>query len=223
MTREQFVRFVDAPDRLERHLRAAAAITRLLEARELRPVVVGGSAVEFYTRGAYATADLDLVVPGLEEVARVLEALGFERRGASFVHPDVPIVVDLPPEPLAGDPGRLSVVEVGGWHVYVMGIEDLVADRLRAAAYWNDDGSKEWAVQLLAVYWDDLDWAYLQRLSACEPDARYARVEQEARRLAERLRRESEGRGPSPARRRLTRPSARRERKPRPGRPEGQG
>lgn len=188
MTREEFVRFVDVPDRLGRHLRAAAAIARLLAARQLRSVVVGGSAVEFYTRGAYATADLDLIVPGLQEAAEVLERLGFEKHGASFVHPDVPLVVDLPPEPLAGDPDRLSVVEVEGLAVYVIGIEDLLADRLRAAAYWNDEGSKEWAVQLLAAYWDDLDWSYLQHLTASEPDPRYARVEREARQLADRLR-----------------------------------
>jgi len=188
MTRGEFVRFVNVSDRLERHLRAAAAITRVLAARQLRPVVVGGSAVEFYTRGAYTTADLDLVLPGLEEAAEALQQLGFSRQGASFLHPDVPIVVDLPPAPLAGDPGRLSVVEVAGLPVYVIGIEDLVADRLRAAAYWNDDGSKEWAVQLMAAYWDDLDWPYFQHLAASEPDPRYARVEREARELADRLR-----------------------------------
>ena len=188
MTREEFIRFVSVPHRLERHLRAAAAITRALAPTQLRPVVVGGSAVEFYTRGAYTTADLDLILPGLQEAAEALERLGFTRHGASFVHPDVPIVVDLPPAPLAGDPARLSVVEVEGLPVYVIGIEDLVADRLRAAAYWNDEGSKEWAVQLMAAYWDDLDWDYLERLTASEPDPRYARVDQEARRLAERLR-----------------------------------
>ena len=62
MTREEFVRFVrGATDRLERHLRAAAAITGELGTIGLRPVVVWGSAVEFYTRGAYATADIDLI------------------------------------------------------------------------------------------------------------------------------------------------------------------
>ena len=193
MTREEFARFVDVPDRLERHLRAAAAVSRVLAARQLRPVVVGGSAVEFYTRGAYATADVDLVVPGLQEAAEALAQLGFERHGASFVHPDVPVVVDLPPEPLAGDPARLSVVEVEGQPVYIIGLEDLVADRLRAAAYWTDEGSKEWAVQLLAAHWDDVDWPYLQRLASSETDARYARVEQEARELADRLR---QGHGP---------------------------
>lgn len=189
MTREEFVHFVrGATDRLERHLRAAAAITGELATMGLRPVVVGGSAVEFYTRGAYATADIDLIVPGLAEVAEVLQGLGFERRGPSFVHPDVPVVVDLPPEPLAGDGGRLSVVDVGGRPVYVIGLEDLVADRLRAAAYRQDEASKEWAVQLMASHWDELDWPYLLGLASQEGDPRYVRVEQEARELADRLR-----------------------------------
>lgn len=189
MTREEFVRFVrGATDRLERHLRAAAAITGDLATMGLRPVVVGGSAVEFYTRRAYATADLDLIVPGLAEVAEVLKGLGFEPRGPSFVHPDVPVVVDLSPGPLAGDPGRLSVVDVEGRSVYIIGLEDLVADRLRAAAYRQDEASKEWAVQLMAPYWDEVDWRYLSQLASSERDPRYARVQQEARDLADRLR-----------------------------------
>ena len=202
MTREEFVRFVrGATDRLERHLRAAAAITGELATMGLRPVVVGGSAVEFYTRGAYATADIDLVVPGLAEVAEVLQGLGFERRGPSFVHPDVPVVVDLPPEPLAGDGGRLSVVDVGGRPVYFIGLEDLIADRLRAAAYWQDEGSREWAVQLMASHWDELDWPYLSRLASHEGDPRYVRVEQEAREFADRLRRpEPPHQGAAPSR-----------------------
>ena len=61
--------------------------------------MVGGATVEFYTRGAYVTGDVDLIVPGLGEVATVLKSLGFVQRGLSFVHP-----VDLPAERLAGDP-----------------------------------------------------------------------------------------------------------------------
>lgn len=194
MTREEFVRFVSsARDRLERHLRAAAAITGELARMGLRPVVVGGAAVEFYTRGAYATADLDLIVPGLAEVAQVLRTLGFEQRGPSFVHPLIPVVVDLPAEPLAGDPGRLSLVEVEGLPVYVIGLEDLIADRLRAAVYWQDEASREWAVQLMAAHWDDLDWPYLAQLSSAEPEPRYRAVEQEVRELAGRLRQAQAG------------------------------
>lgn len=57
MTPEEFVRFVDAPERLLRQIRAAAVIADALVPTGLRPVVVGGSAVEFYTSGSYTTVD----------------------------------------------------------------------------------------------------------------------------------------------------------------------
>lgn len=172
MTPEEFVRFVDRPERLVRQLRAAAAITEALASEGLRPVVVGGSAVEFYTSGSYATVDIDMVVDGIEEIDRVLGALGFRRlAGTSYVHPRLDIVIDLPPEPLAGDAQRVVEVAVEGCRAYVIGLEDVVADRLRAAVHWQDIASREWAVQMLAAQWESVDWAYLDALAQAEPEA----------------------------------------------------
>lgn len=43
-----------------KHLLLAALCTRLFGERGIRLVVVGGSAIEFYTEGAYVSGDLDL-------------------------------------------------------------------------------------------------------------------------------------------------------------------
>ena len=47
---------------LRRRLWVVAVIAEALKAQGIRPIVAGGSAVEFYTFGGYATADVDLVV-----------------------------------------------------------------------------------------------------------------------------------------------------------------
>lgn len=185
MTPEEFLRFVDRPERLVRQLRTAAAISEELASEGLRPVVVGGAAVEFYTSGSYTTVDIDMVVDGIKEIDRVLSALGFRRlAGTSYVHPRLDIVIDLPPAPLAGDAQRVVEVAVEGYRAYVIGLEDVVADRLRAVVHWQDIASREWAAQMLAAQWESVDWAYLDGLARSEPEA-FARELADCRQLAE--------------------------------------
>ncbi len=187
MTGEEFLRFVDVPDRLTRQLRAAAAIAGALSASGLRPVVVGGSAVEFYTGGSYTTVDIDLIVGGIREIDAALREMGFRRlAGTSYVHPEVDLVIDLPAEPLAGDPERVAEVRVEGYTAYVIGLEDIIADRLRAAVYWQDASSEEWAVQLMAAQWEAVDWAYLDTLQEAESEA-FGQLLTRCRQLAEKV------------------------------------
>lgn len=187
MTAAEFARQVASVNRLEMHLRAAAIIAEELAPFDLEPVVVGGTAVEFYTRGAYLTADVNIVVADFQQVRRVLTNLSFDLVGAaSFVHPDLDLVVDLPREPLEGDPGRLQGVTVDGRTVFVIGLEVIIADRLRAAAHWHDLASEEWAGQLMAAWGHEVDWTYLAAL----PDSRdpdYAAAGRSAKALAARV------------------------------------
>lgn len=187
---------------LERHLVLAAVLTELLEPVGLLPVVVGGSAVQFYTAGVYATRDLDIVVNGMEKVADVLRRLGFEQIGASFRHPEVPLVVDLPPEPLAGDPDRITEVEVDGSKAYVIGVEDLVLDRLKAYVYWRDQDSLDAAVQVLVAQRERIDWTYLRRQAASasgQVASALAEAEALARRALEEVARRADRRNLEPA------------------------
>ena len=49
-------------DPLRKALRVIAVLTEDLEPEGIRPILVGGVALEFYTLGGYATKDIDLVV-----------------------------------------------------------------------------------------------------------------------------------------------------------------
>ncbi len=107
-----------------------------------RPVIVGGSAVEFYTGGAITSGDFDLVAAREEIVGEALVEVGFRRedrqgvRLGGFYHPDSLIGVEFVTGPLfegRTDPGRLRLVvvdEASDAKVIFPPPEDLIADRL---------------------------------------------------------------------------------------------
>ncbi|MDQ7843865.1 MAG: hypothetical protein QN141_13220 [Armatimonadota bacterium] len=148
---------------LEVQLRTAAVIARILERLGHPVVVVGGSAVSFYTGGAYLSRDVDLVTTASgTELRDVLTELGFERRDGAWVHRDTDVVVDFPPPPLAGDLGRITRVDTEEGSVAIIGLEDLVIDRLNAVVHWQDTEAREWCISMLALH-QDLDVDYLRR------------------------------------------------------------
>jgi hypothetical protein len=178
--REAFVELLrSASDPLQRRLLLAAWLNSELAASGGRVAVVGGSALEFYTLGEYATHDLDLVTVDRDQVGRLLSQIGFEPDNRYWIRDDLALVVEIPDDQLlvGGSPGsweRATEVElppVGT--AIVISAEDLLIDRLLAAKYWKDEGSRQWATALLR-YWasgtigSSLDRGYLERLARAE-------------------------------------------------------
>lgn len=67
-------------------------------------VLVGGSVVAIYSKGAYRSGDLDLIVQDNDsiKVDDVLTQLGFSKIGRHYQHPECPhLFVEFPPGPLA--------------------------------------------------------------------------------------------------------------------------
>lgn len=155
-------------------VRRRALFVALLD-RELRHggerplLVVGGLAVEIHTAGNYTTRDIDLRGPG-RTLERLLLELGFVRRGSgNFAHPELDIYVDwlgegaLPPQESVERIVTLQVAE--DLYCQIIGLEDLVIDRLAAAVHWKDEDSLLWAGELLAA----------QREAGQHPDLEYPR------------------------------------------------
>ncbi|MDQ7851077.1 MAG: hypothetical protein QN152_06330 [Armatimonadota bacterium] len=158
----------DLANPLEVQLRTAAVIARVLGRTGDSVVVVGGSAVSFYTGGAYLSRDVDLVTTApVGRIRDILPRLGFERRNGAWVHAETDVVVDFPAPPLAGDPGRTTRVDTEEGSVHIIGIEDLLVDRLNAVVHWNDTEAREWCIAILALH-RDLDSAYLQARAETE-------------------------------------------------------
>jgi excisionase family DNA binding protein len=158
---ESLLQGVDDP--IERRLAFAGLLSRACRERGWRePVVVGGHAVEFYTAGGYTTVDLDLVAAS-DAVGEVLASWGFERDGRHWYDESLGLLVEAPGQQLDADQEAHTVdVEVRGEHVAVLGIEDLVVDRLNACVHWGSQEACEWARVLVHAYRERIDWDYLR-------------------------------------------------------------
>jgi hypothetical protein len=63
---------------------------------------------------------------------------------------------------------RHRTFEVDGYLVKVVGVEDLVIDRLCAAKFWNSERDAEQAKALLDVFRDSIDEGYLEETARAE-------------------------------------------------------
>lgn len=149
-------------DPLKKRLLFVGLLTKELEPYDITITLVGGQAVEFYTLGGYATQDIDLVSDGSTRIGQILEAWGFKKEGRHWYREDLEIALEVPESVLAGDYKKRSEVEIDGLKVYVIGIEDLVIDRLNDAVHLGSTDSLMWAKQILALNREDVDWGYLK-------------------------------------------------------------
>ncbi len=149
-------------DPLKRNLLVLGIITKGLGKYRPRPVLVGGRAVEFYTLGEYRTFDNDLVCRHLEELKILLKELGFERTGRHWYLEKTDTAIETPSTYLSGDEKLVKRVRIGKYVVSVIGIEDLVVDRLNACIHWRSELDCEQATALIATHFDEINWDYLR-------------------------------------------------------------
>jgi hypothetical protein len=151
------------PDRLRRRLVALGALTARLAPQRIEPILVGGCALEVYTDGGYTTADVDLALPSGPDVDAAFADLGFTKRGRFWVRAELDLYFEAPaPAGLPGETAPRTELEVDGLRVVVIGVEDLLIDRLRAWVHWKSDEDGRWAARLVALYAGELDWDYLR-------------------------------------------------------------
>jgi predicted nucleotidyltransferase len=151
------------PDRMRRRLVALGALTARLAPQGIEPILVGGCALEVYTDGGYNTGDVDLALPKTPEVDAAFADLGFAKRGRFWVRPELDLVFEAPaPAGLPGETAPRTELEIDGLRIVVLGVEDLLIDRLRAWVHWKSDEDGRWTARLAALYADDLDWEYLR-------------------------------------------------------------
>jgi excisionase family DNA binding protein len=169
-------------DQLERRLRFVALLTTACVARGWQPpVIVGGHAVEFYTVGAYATMDIDLVSMS-EPLEAILGSWGFRREGRYWIDEALSLLVEAPGSRLEpGQRERLTAVQTDRGIAYVLGPEDLILDRLNACVHWRSQEDCFWARTLFGSHLERLDLEYLRERAEAEgvgPELR--KVEEEA-------------------------------------------
>lgn len=63
--------------KFEKMVHVSAILTSLLHEYQIKPIIVGGLAVEIYTRSEYTTSDIDLVSDGRDIIDHLLVQLDF--------------------------------------------------------------------------------------------------------------------------------------------------
>lgn len=139
-------------------------LTPLLDELGADPaIIVGGHAAELYTSGSYKTADIDIVLIR-DDIERLLfDRLGFLKRGRYYYLEDLDIPIEIPSSDLAGSKDRVIKLNTPDGYCYVIGVEDLIVDRLNAAGLWKDSRSLEWARYLISSQYEHLDMVYIRQ------------------------------------------------------------
>src|SRR4030066_1569438 len=157
------IRQMESP--LKRQLLMAALITNLLEQKgKNAPIVIGGCALSYYSREVYFTADIDLAYADREALDAVLKDIGFKKQGRYWVNEKLKIAIEVPSLVLVGEDSPVEVVDLGeGLQCKIIGIEDLIIDRLNACKYWKSEIDCEMAELLIRRYTREIDWLYLEK------------------------------------------------------------
>lgn len=157
-----------------KHLRTAGVISAYVHARiGVMLTVVGGLSVELYTDGGYMTADVDFVGPNHQGIMDCLEELGYVSLsdtgknvlGGSVmrIHAKLNSLVEVPSEGLKNaDEERVNkIVTPDGLILTVIGIEDIVADRIRASLHYKETVHYEYIAEMLERHRQRMDFDYL--------------------------------------------------------------
>ncbi len=145
-----------------------ALISRILQERgKAVPVLIGGAALAYYSREVYFTADIDLAYADREALDQVLGEIGFVREGRYWVNRGLDLLIEVPASSLAGEDAPRETVELGdGFECAIIGVEDLLIDRMNACRHWDSKTDCEMVELLVTRYADEIDWDYLLKRAA---------------------------------------------------------
>jgi hypothetical protein len=141
----------------------ASILTTLLEETGLKAIIVGGFAVEIYTRSEYTTVDIDLIYSRRDLANEILLNLDFTKEGRHWYHENLGVSIEIPSDMLENaDVNRVLKLNLPSHeHIYVIGIEDIIMDRLRACIHWKSTSDCEWAYRLFLIHRKNLDIDYM--------------------------------------------------------------
>lgn len=157
------IKNTEAP--LKKQLMMAALITNLLEQKgKGAPIVIGGCALSYYTREVYFTADIDFAYADRNALNSVLNEIDFRQEGRYWINADLKIAVEAPASTLSGEDSPVETVEIeDNFYCKIIGIEDLIIDRLNSCKYWKSEIDCEMVELLIKKYLKELDWTYLEK------------------------------------------------------------
>jgi hypothetical protein len=156
-----------------KHLKLASAVSSVFREQGIELVVVGGSAIEFYTEGAYVSGDLDMCVESSTAAltARlrqdIMARFGASGGPRSWRVAGAYLDVLGTFENAARTPIRVLRAPFG--EVRVAPVEEILVERVLVSRYPQDyPPARECATKLLVAMLQDeveTDWAEVRRLA----------------------------------------------------------
>jgi hypothetical protein len=159
--RERLQRSSVIENPLKRHLWILAVLTEAMKTIGERPVLIGGKALEYYTLGGYTTGDIDIALPSTNEVNTIFSKLGFHKEGQYWIREDIDALIEAPTSDLAGEDAPLVELEIEDMRCYIIGLEDLIIDRLNGYVHWHWEDDGRWVKRLLSLHAKEIDKEYL--------------------------------------------------------------
>lgn len=126
-------RAAEIADVTQRTLEVVAVIEEVAMPLGIRPTIVGGMAVYFWTEGdAFATYDIDVVMAVPEKLAKILAQLGFMRSkdGRHWELPGTEVLLEAPSADLDAGAQVAVVTLPSGRTARVLSRVDILLDRL---------------------------------------------------------------------------------------------
>jgi len=154
------------PNELNRRLAVCSVVSKAFADRGLfEPVLVGGTAVALYTKGRYATVDIDLKSEDVDGYKAIMTELGFVKIGKDYYHSAIDIYIEFPSGRMEDSEQHMRemIVPETGLPIVVVGIEDVILDRTMRFDATKDQDAREWALRMMGIHYDELDWSYLHR------------------------------------------------------------
>jgi len=147
---------------LTRKMLILGYITYRLQREKQHIYLVGGQAVETYTAGQFTTGDVDITTSDSKATERVLASLGFEHIGMIWLNEQLGVAVHIVGLFPNANLEKALTIEVGPYKVNVVGVEDLIVDRLAHVKFFKVTGDMEKAKVLYAIFKKQIDEKYLR-------------------------------------------------------------
>jgi len=163
LTSKSFIsRLRKEPNELRKKMLLLGYVTSELEKKKQTIFLVGGQAVETYTAGQFLTGDINVTTSDSATTQKILKSLGFEEIGMIWLNKPLGIAFHI-----VGyfSPERSRTIRIGPYKARIVGVEELILDRLSAAKFWNIPADYEKAKVLYDNFEKQIDKDYLREIA----------------------------------------------------------
>jgi hypothetical protein len=150
------------PNELRKKMLLLGYVTNQLEKKKQSVFLVGGQAVETYTAGQFPSGDIDVTTSDSATTEKVLKNLGFKQIRMIWFNKPLGVAFHI-----VGyfAPNKPRTIKVGPYKARMVGVEELIVDRLSAAKSWNIPADYEKAKVLYDNFKKQIDMNYVRDMA----------------------------------------------------------